>query len=250
VLLGLGTRQPSALRAAFTDASTNIAAGATGTLFYRFRTPVASVGTTDHVVGLTDDPNITTFDFKAGLRNIVPSGVNQLDLRDGVSPGYEAVANLADNTWYSLWMVATNTNPGVHACYLQSDSDPNFAMQTLLVSGGDPFDFRIMGTTDIVNVLFRNANNAGGVAENDIYIDDIYINPSASDLSDPAVDVPCDSMVVKGDVNLDGSISFLDISPFIQVLAAMGFQDEADVNCDGVVSFLDIQPFITILANP
>ena len=59
-------------------------------------------------------------------------------------------------------MVATNTNPGVHACYLQSDSDPNFAMQTLLVSGGDPFDFRIMGTTDIVNVLFRNANNAGG----------------------------------------------------------------------------------------
>ena len=157
-----GSPNPSALRAAFTDASTNIAAGATGTLFYRFRTPVASVGTTDHVVGLTDDPNITTFDFKAGLRNIVPSGVNQLDLRDGVSPGYEAVANLADNTWYSLWMVATNTNPGVHACYLQSDSDPNFAMQTLLVSGGDPFDFRIMGTTDIVNVLFRNANNAGG----------------------------------------------------------------------------------------
>lgn len=57
--------------------------------------------------------------------------------------------------------------------------------------------------------------------------------------------------VLKGDVNLDGSVTFLDIQPFINVLASNGNQAEADCSCDGSVTFLDIQPFINILAgNP
>lgn len=50
-----------------------------------------------------------------------------------------------------------------------------------------------------------------------------------------------------GDVNLDGAVNFLDISPFIAVLAANGFQLEADINGDGSVNFLDISPFIGLL---
>ena len=115
-----GEPNPSALRAAFSNATTNIAAGATGTLFYRFRTPVAAVGTTDHVIGLTDDPALTNFNFKSGLRNTVPAGVNNMDLRDAGT--YEQAATLADETWYSLWMVTTNTNPGTFEVYLQSDT--------------------------------------------------------------------------------------------------------------------------------
>ena len=57
--------------------------------------------------------------------------------------------------------------------------------------------------------------------------------------------------VLKGDLNLDGMVTFLDINPFIGVLSANEFQAEADCNCDGLVSFLDINPFIQILAgNP
>ena len=52
-----------------------------------------------------------------------------------------------------------------------------------------------------------------------------------------------------GDVNLDGTVDFLDISPFIVVLASQGFQLEADIDGNGVVDFLDISPFITILSN-
>jgi glucose/arabinose dehydrogenase len=240
-----GEANPSALRAAFTDATTNIAAGATGTLFYRFRTPDSTVGTSDNVIGLTDNPDLTNFNFKAGLRNIVPAG-NQLDLRDGGS--YEEVAQLADNTWYRLWLVAANTNPGTFEVYLQSDTDPNFATQTLLV-GDDVFDFRINDATDIINVYFRNANNPGGVAGNSIYIDDIYINSSQSDLSTPENVGVCSTVVLKGDVNIDGSVTFLDIAPFIAVLSASEFQAEADCDCDGDVDFLDIQPFIDILAG-
>ena len=53
-----------------------------------------------------------------------------------------------------------------------------------------------------------------------------------------------------GDVNLDQVVNFLDISPFIALLSAPTFQEEADINGDGVVSFLDISPFIGILSAP
>lgn len=52
-----------------------------------------------------------------------------------------------------------------------------------------------------------------------------------------------------GDVNLDGSVTFLDIAPFIAILSANGFQAEADCDKDGDVDFLDINPFIQILAG-
>ena len=221
-----------------------IAFGATGTLFYRFRTAVGANGTSDHVIGLTDNNAITNFNFKSGLRNIVPAGSNTLDLRDGVDPGYEEVATLADDTWYSLWMVSVNTNPGTFECYLQSPTDPNFAEQRLLV-GDDVWDYRINGDTDIINVYFRNANNAGGVEGNDLYIDDIYINSSAEDLTDPLAITD----VLLGDVNLDNAVNFADIGPFIAVLSASGSQAEADVDGSGTVDFGDIGPFIALLSQ-
>ena len=55
-----------------------------------------------------------------------------------------------------------------------------------------------------------------------------------------------------GDVNLDGTVNFLDISPFITVLAVGGSPAEAsqaDCNGDGTVNFLDISPFIGVLAG-
>ena len=54
---------------------------------------------------------------------------------------------------------------------------------------------------------------------------------------------------VLGDVNGDGIVNFLDISPFIGVLTAGDFQNEADINRDSSVSFLDISPFIGVLSN-
>ena len=55
--------------------------------------------------------------------------------------------------------------------------------------------------------------------------------------------------VLKGDIDLSGSINFFDIAPFIVVLSSGGFQAEADTNCDGEVTFFDIQPFIDLLAG-
>jgi len=52
-----------------------------------------------------------------------------------------------------------------------------------------------------------------------------------------------------GDVNMDGAVDFLDISPFIALLSTQQFQLEADINEDGAVNFLDISPFIALLSS-
>ena len=56
--------------------------------------------------------------------------------------------------------------------------------------------------------------------------------------------------VLLGDVNQNGAVDFLDISPFINALSAGDFIPEADINRNGSVNFLDISPFIQILADP
>ena len=55
--------------------------------------------------------------------------------------------------------------------------------------------------------------------------------------------------ILLGDIDQNGVVNFLDISPFIGLLSSGQFQAEADTNEDGVVNFLDISPFITILSQ-
>lgn len=193
----LGDAGGQILRGNFSSASTNIAAGATGTLYYRFRTPdTAIAGTTDQVIALTDNAAISNFNFKAGFRNTTAAGppvANNMDVRNGGV--YEPISLVADNTWYSLWAVATNTDPGTFELYLQSDTDANFAAQTQLATAlpDDVFDFRINGATDIINVYFRGGGSATSTSS--FYFDDIWVNGNTKDLSVP-VGIPEPTSVV------------------------------------------------------
>ena len=56
-------------------------------------------------------------------------------------------------------------------------------------------------------------------------------------------------VIILGDCNQDGEVTFLDIAPFIEILSANSFLDQADCNQDGVVNFLDIARFIEILSG-
>ena len=58
-----------------------------------------------------------------------------------------------------------------------------------------------------------------------------------------------DEPVLLGDINLDGVVSLLDVSPFVQLISSAGFQLEADVNQDGEVNLLDVDPFVDILTG-
>ena len=64
-----------------------------------------------------------------------------------------------------------------------------------------------------------------------------------------AVESEAENPFLLGDVNRDGAVNFLDISPFVSLLSDDIFQDEADINRDGEVSFLDISPFVALLTS-
>ena len=72
---------------------------------------------------------------------------------------------------------------------------------------------------------------------------------TSTTFSDFEIAVMTTGTVLLGDVNTDGVVDFLDISPFIAILAVGGFQEEADIDQNGSVDFLDISPFIQILSG-
>jgi len=72
---------------------------------------------------------------------------------------------------------------------------------------------------------------------------------TSSTLSNFEIAVTSTGTFLLGDVNLDGVVNFSDISPFIAVLSAGGFQDEADIDRNETVDFSDISPFIAILSG-
>ena len=64
-----------------------------------------------------------------------------------------------------------------------------------------------------------------------------------------ATDISPMTEITLGDVNLNGTVDFSDISPFIAVLINGEYQAEADCDENGIVGFPDISPFIAILSG-
>lgn len=54
---------------------------------------------------------------------------------------------------------------------------------------------------------------------------------------------------ILGDVNCDGFVNLLDVSPFIDLISTGQFSDKADINQDGFVNLLDVAPFIFLLSG-
>ena len=72
---------------------------------------------------------------------------------------------------------------------------------------------------------------------------------NAVDFSVQRISVVTEIPVVLGDVDMNGSVNFLDIAPFIDLLAFGEFKAEADTNLDQMVTFLDIAGFVQILTD-
>ena len=56
-----------------------------------------------------------------------------------------------------------------------------------------------------------------------------------------------DGMV--GDVNCDGAVDLLDVTPFVELITTGEFSVKADINMDGSVDLLDVTPFVALLTG-
>ena len=87
---------------------------------------------------------------------------------------------------------------------------------------------------------FRLLPNGGGL----IALHDNQLLIATNEIPEPT-GIP----FALGDVNRDGEVNFLDISPFIALLDTGEFQAEADFNMSGEITFLDVSPFIMALTG-
>ena len=128
------------------------------------------------------------------------------------------------------------------------------------LSGGGQNSFRMgTGVTGVLTFGFVSGEGSVGYFRIDLGLGNgpvVFLDGEVAVLdengeNDFTITVPdgVEPFVLRGDVNLDGMVNFLDIAPFISRLADMENQAEADLNEDGVVNFLDISPFIQALTN-
>ena len=55
-------------------------------------------------------------------------------------------------------------------------------------------------------------------------------------------------LILRGDINCDGEVNLLDVTPFVAALANGDFSEKADMNQDGQVDLLDIEDFVFALS--
>ena len=65
--------------------------------------------------------------------------------------------------------------------------------------------------------------------------------------TDATITVTLTGEPLIGDVNGDGSVNLLDVTPFVDLVTAGEFLAEADINQDKSVDLLDVIPFVEIL---
>jgi hypothetical protein len=57
------------------------------------------------------------------------------------------------------------------------------------------------------------------------------------------------SIILLGDVNMDGVVNGLDVDPFVGLVTSGTYQAEGDMNEDGVVNGLDVDPFVAAVVG-
>lgn len=222
-----------------------------------------------------NDPTTAGFTNSwAAITGTDVSGVGNYAMANSFTPN-GAVLNLPPGQ-AATWLQVTNST----YAYLSMIHGDMFAKQFGGTSGDDPDFFKVVftgfdrlnasgsrvGRVDFYLADFRFADNSLD------YIVDVWtpvdllplansrsigISFESSDVGKFGINTPAyvaidelqlDPEVLLGDINLDGSVDLLDVSPFVSLLAIGEFLEHADINQDGEVDLLDVQPFVNLLS--
>ena len=246
----------------------NISGGSVGDEFYAFRGSLinisgGSVGTTGSVTGLTA--------YDSSVINVSGGSVGDLcSAREGsevnISGGTVgiyfraregSVVNISGGSVGYLFQALegseVNISGGSMGDLFRAKSSSNvnlfgsdFALDGVLLDN--------LSSGEAFTVLDRDVTLSGLLADGSAFsfdLNSVAIPGSREDAFDSSatLTVTLTSEVGLGDCNQDGIVNFLDIAPFIAILSAGDFLDQADINQDGIVDFLDINPFIALLSS-
>ncbi|MEM9410781.1 MAG: dockerin type I domain-containing protein [Planctomycetota bacterium] len=146
------------------------------------------------------------------------------------------------------------------------DTSDAYAIQIYYNSGfgsgnniADHIQWSLSGTDNIRADERSDEAEQGGVWEDQsqwisVQADSQRINlfdaAAQSELHSPAnYETINPNAVLLGDVNCDGSVDLLDVSPFVDLISNNGFDAKADMNEDGAVNLIDVQPFVQLLSG-
>lgn len=157
--------------------------GNTGTLFLQIYSPS---GNHDNSFGLSDvnapGADFNNYEAQLAMRNATLG--SDITIRDGAA--VRDVAVYPQGRWFNVWMVADNAADTVKV-YVESPSGQTGRVDvTTATDPNAPFAFR-NGTTDALNAFFIIENAPDDVP---LYFDNVYINPTAADLTKPVPDKP------------------------------------------------------------
>ena len=122
----------------------------------------------------------------------------------------------------------------------------------------------VVACSDIRSVAFlANEGDGNFVFDTSIEFEDTPISLTVDDLDANGKDdvivgfdgdgeivtIFSDCSTLTGDINGDGIVDILDITPFVDLMVDGEFIPEADINGDGLVDLSDIQPFIDLMSG-
>lgn len=154
----------------------------------------------------------------------------------GEADGGEALdfelSGLEPNTQYSLYLYGNGDQEGQGCVWTLDGASQTSAFDgtSTLDEGGEYALFTFNTGTDTTQT-FSATELTTGIAVNGFQL----TTPMMKSL--------------LGDVNCDGNVDLLDVSPFVQLITSGEFSTKADINGDGAVDLLDIGPFVELLTE-
>jgi hypothetical protein len=181
-----------------------IANGTTGTVFFRMmRGPTANSNFLGYVnSGTTADTGQRRSGIGSNAGASQPMVMRGLSNTDVVTSGF---TNLAQDTWYRYWVVMDNA-ADTFTTYSQREGSSPLPQTLLSNAAGSTQTFIGTTTSSALQSLFFAQTSGNGV-NMDFYFDDIYIDPTGSNLAMPPIVVPEPSASLLGCVGLAGLAS-------------------------------------------
>ena len=187
---------------------------------------------------------------------IAYNGVIQLREGDSIAgvtlDGSIRGVQLNENNSLAFVWDADNGTDQLESLFFANDA-ADLSNLTLVASVDDEIDVDGDGIADWTLNNFRTGSSNGSsialTEDGTIYVTVDLRSIDGETSAQAIVGFVGSPSFLLGDVNRDGIVNFLDITPFIRVLTGDTPQIEADIDGNGLVNFLDITPFIAILTN-